>query len=81
MMKAIFTAILVPLSVSAALAQSMGPHQGPVCRGPGPVYIKPTPACGAAPLHAGLFREGRYQRIYQSTVGGCIPREVFLGCL
>lgn len=80
-MKAIFTAMLMPLLVSAALAQSMGPHHGPICPGPGPVYVVPTPACGAAPLHAGLFRAGSYQRIYQSTASGCVPREVFLGCL
>lgn len=73
---ALFTAIS-----STAVAQTMGPHTGPICPDPGAVYIMPTPACGATTLHGGFFKPGRFQRIYQSTGSGCIPREVFLGCV
>lgn len=76
----ILVAILVA-TAGTAVAQTMGPHTGPICPGPGTIYVKPTPACGATTLHGGFFKPGRFQRIYQSTSSGCIPREVFLGCV
>lgn len=79
-MRNFIVAAMISASALAANAQTMGPHNGPICPGPGPVYIKPTPACGAATLHGGLFKPGRFQRMYQSTATGCVQREVFLGC-
>lgn len=79
-MRSLFLAALFATISNGAIAQTMGPHTGPICPDPGPVYLKPTPACGAATLHGGFFKPGRFQRIYQSTGSGCFLREVFLGC-
>lgn len=60
------------------LAQgTIGPHDGPICPGPGPQYHRQTPACGAKALGYGT---GIFQRFYQSTGSGCTPVEVFIGC-
>lgn len=79
-MRHFILAMMVSASAVAANAQTMGPHNGPICPGLGSVYIKPTPACGATTLHGGFFKLGRFQRMYQSTATACIPKEVFLGC-
>ena len=79
-MRHLIVAATISASALVANAQSMGPHNGPICPGPSPVYIKPTPACGATTLHGGFFKPGRFQRMHQSTAAGCIMKEIFLGC-
>lgn len=71
------TMALMLFLAAGANAQTMGPHLGPVCPGPGQVYIMATPACG---VNSAGFRAGRFQRVYQSTGNACIPQEYFLGC-
>ena len=66
-MKFFILAALIAVSAQDVYAQTMGPHRGPMCPGPGPVYIKPTPACGATTFHGGVFKAGRFQIYYQST--------------
>lgn len=80
-MRHFIVAVMIFASALVANAQTMRSHNGPICPDPGPVYIKPTPACGATTLHDSLFKPGLFQRWYQSTAAGCIPKEVFLGCL
>ena len=79
-MRKLILAALISVSAASADAQTMGPHNGPICRGPGPIIVKPTPLCGATSIAGGLFRHGRFQKIYRSTPTSCIPEEIFLGC-
>jgi hypothetical protein len=63
-----------------ATAQTMGSYTGPLCPPPGQVFERPTPACGAAPLHAGLFKVGRFQVMSVQIGTSCLRQEVFIGC-
>lgn len=76
----ILIAALVLPQATAASSPSIRPHSGPVCAPPGAVYHRPTLACGATTFHGGMFKPGRFQKIYQSTQTSCVLREIFLGC-
>lgn len=78
-----FAMLLVAAAVAApvaAVSQSMGPHTGRICPHPGAVFERPTPACGAATLHAGLFKVGLFQPVYVSHGMTCVRQDVFLRC-
>lgn len=79
-MKKLIGVAVITASTLGANAQTIRPHDGPICPGAGPVYVKPTPACGATTLHGGFFKPGKFRRMYQSTATGCIPKEIFIGC-
>ena len=79
-MRSLILAAMIAILSLEVNAQTMRPHNGPICPGPGPVYVKPAPACGATTLHGGFFKKGLFRLMYQSTTAGCIPREVFLRC-
>ncbi len=79
MMKYLAVAAAI-LTAPVAEAQTMGPFDGRICSSPGPIFAKPTPACGAATFHAGVFKPGLFQTVYVSIGDACVPKEIFLRC-